>query len=153
MISAATTGTKDIKDILIDYAILADPVAKIDSGSSNFIIKSFNQELNENISDNTIIPRKSTINIINNNKSSISMIQKSNTLKLHIPKYLFTIKEIKTTVHPKFYHNSDGEITNCEPTVTNEIIYNEFEYGSKFIIVYMSINMENPKIIGVVEDD
>lgn len=95
------------------------------------------------------LPKNNTSNVINKNNLGISRITTSNYIELAIPRHLFTIKEIITTITPNA-SKSDGYYVGCNPKATHQIIYNEFLKGQQFIILNLGGNVNKPYIIGVI---
>lgn len=97
------------------------------------------------------LPTKGTGNVINSNGTSlgISRITNSNYVELTVPKHLFHIIQIQTTITPNATKD-EGHYTSCRPVATHTIIYNEFLKGQQFLVVNLGGNINKPYIVGVI---
>ena len=96
------------------------------------------------------MPKTGTGNVINKDNLGITNITNSNYIQLTIPKHLFHIVEIQTTIAPNATKD-EGHYSSCNPKATHVIIYNEFLKGQQFLIVNLGGNVNKPYIIGVIE--
>ena len=96
------------------------------------------------------LPKYNSSNVINkSNNLGLSRITTSNYLTLTIPRHLFTIKEIITTITPNEVIGGEGYYVACNPKAVNTIVYNPFVKGNKFLVVNLAGNINKPYIIGV----
>ena len=127
-------------------AKLIDPEIKIDNPTGKFVLLS----VTPSMKDEAIRDRRIPYNAIKNTSRSDGAMQiiQSNYIELEIPKYMFTIKDIKIINHTT---HSDGYVTSV--TSETKIEYDTFKYGQIFIISNIGGNLGNPKIIGVCNDN
>lgn len=127
-------------------AKLIDPEIKIDNPIGKFVLLS----ITPSMKDEAIRDRRIPYNAIKNTSRSDGAMQiiQSNYIELEIPKYMFTIKDIKIINHTT---HSDGYVTSV--TSETKIEYDTFKYGQIFIISNIGGNLDNPKIIGVCNDN
>lgn len=127
-------------------AKLIDPEIKIDNPIGKFVLLS----VTPSMKDEAIRDRRIPYNAIKNTSRSDGAMQiiQSNYIELEIPKYMFTIKDIKIINHAT---HSDGYVTSV--TSETKIEYDTFKYGQIFIISNIGGNLDNPKIIGVCNDN
>lgn len=127
-------------------AKLIDQEIKIDNPIGKFVLLS----ITPSMKDEAIRDRRIPYNAIKNTSRSDGAMQiiQSNYIELEIPKYMFTIKDIKIINHTT---HSDGYVTSV--TSETEIEYDTFKYGKIFIISNIGGNLDNPKIIGVCNDN
>lgn len=124
--------------------LMSDKVT-IDNREGKFYIPIVNIDTNENDAPkNNTIPSSSRYNLINKDNLGSSKITTSNYIDLIVPKYLFSIKDIKIETKVS---RSEGFYTSCKPTP--KIIYDEYPKGTAFIAVFVSGNRQKPRIIGV----
>lgn len=127
-------------------AKLIDQEIKIDNPIGKFVLLS----ITPSMKDEAIRDRRIPYNTIKNTSRSDGAMQiiQSNYIELEIPKYMFTIKDIKIINHTT---HSDGYVTSV--TSETKIEYDTFKYGQIFIISNIGGNLDNPKIIGVCNDN
>lgn len=127
-------------------AKLIDQEVKIEKPIGKFILLNVTPTLKDEDNNDRRIPYNS---IRNTSKSDgATSVVKSNYIELDIPKYMFTIKEIKIINHVT---RSNGYLTSV--TSEAKIIYDTFKYGQLFIISNIGGNLDKPKIIGVYNND
>lgn len=127
-------------------AKLIDQEIKIDNPIGKFVLLS----ITPSMKDEAIRDRRIPYNAIKNTSRSDGAMQiiQSNYIELEIPKYMFTIKDIKIINHTT---HSDEYVTSV--TSETKIEYDTFKYGQIFIISNIGGNLDNPKIIGVCNDN
>ena len=81
---------------------------------------------------------------------SISAINLALIASFTVPKHLFYIKEIQTTIAPNA-SKDEGHYTSCNPKATHVIVYNEFLKGQQFLVTNLGGNVNKPYILGVIE--
>ena len=96
------------------------------------------------------MPKTGTGNVINKDNLGITNITNSNYIELTVPKHLFYIKEIQTTITPNAFKD-EGHYTSCNPKATHVIVYNEFLKGQQFLVTNLGGNVNKPYILGVIE--
>lgn len=96
------------------------------------------------------MPKTGTGNVINKDNLGITNITNSNYIELTVPKHLFYIKEIQTTIAPNA-SKDEGYYTSCNPKATHIIVYNEFLKGQQFLVTNLGGNVNKPYILGVIE--
>lgn len=132
--------------------VLQSDKVTYDNNVGKFAFTTITPEASSQNPTDRVRPINNTSKIVNANKNTlgINRITESNYIELSIPKHLFTIKEIKTTITPNRSY-SDGYMVSCNPKAEHEIIYNDFLKGNKFLCVNLGGNISNPIIIGVLE--
>ena len=96
------------------------------------------------------MPKTGTGNVINKDNLGITNITNSNYIELTVPKHLFYIKEIQTTITPNA-SKDEGHYVSCSPKATHVIVYNEFLKGQQFLVTNLGGNVNKPYILGVIE--
>lgn len=96
------------------------------------------------------MPKTGTGNVINKDNLGITNITNSNYIELTVPKHLFYIKEIQTTIAPNASKDEE-HYTLCNPKATHVIVYNEFLKGQQFLVTNLGGNVNKPYILGVIE--
>lgn len=135
----------DIGNSFTDIIVLVDNEYNINSIVGKFVIPSLTPTMDLKNAQEDDIRVSPVINQINSTNSSVN-ISNTNYLMLSIPKYLFSIKEIKAT--NTYSKNSDGAVTSVETKCTP--VYQSFKKGQQFLVTYVGNNKNRPYIIGVI---
>lgn len=155
------------------YVTLASDKVTYDANVGKFILTYITPNLESEASYDQTRAKNSTSNVINSkgNNIGVSSITSSNYVELTVPKYLFYIKEIKTTTltttgtntstktsvsHPEGSSprasSSSTSVSTSVSVSTNEIIRQEYLKGQRFLVVSRDKNYSSPIIIGVLDD-
>ena len=127
-------------------AKLIDPEVKYENNFGKFILLNITPTLKDEDNRDRRIP----YNAIRNTSRSdgATQVVQSNYIELEIPKYMFPIKEIKVINKTT---RSDGYLASIESKT--EIVYEPYTYGQLFIVSNIGGNLDNPRIIGVYNND
>ena len=122
-----------------------------DNNIGQFAFPSITPNTSMNEAYNRSMPKTGTGNVINKDNLGITNITNSNYIELTVPKHLFYIKEIQTTIAPNASLGHESCYVSCSPKATHVIIYNEFLKGQQFLVTNLSGNVNKPYILGVIE--
>lgn len=130
------------------YVTLVSDKVSYDSPIGNFTMSYVTPNIGDSKFSKTL-PKKSTGNVINNDKLGTSRITTSNYLQLLVPLHFFYITEIKVASVLK----STGSIIIVDPRKNMSFLYTRREYykGTRFIVVNAGGNIDTPHIVGVEE--
>lgn len=122
----------------VDIVVLGEGTVSYDNPVGNFIIPGLTPSLNQGLSSSASTPKRNPKNIINSDDQNFGLapITKSNFLQIVVPKYMFTILEVK--------------VTGNEDSHKAEIIRQTYSQGQKFMVIYKGQNRQDPVIVGVV---